>query len=382
MTAAPSTPPSAARSYINLTPGDPAPWVTQWIEGNEGYALQRAGGRYSVLCFFASAASEAGLAAMKAVAARPDLFDEEKVSFFGVSLDKADQAAGRLPDSPRWFRDFDGSVSRAFGALPHDFTPNEMNVPARRFWMVLDPMLRVMTVIPFANDGSDREALIAAVEALPPVERHAGIELQAPVLMLPNVFEPEFCRSLIALYAAQGGSESGFMREVAGKTVLVNDPKHKRRRDCLIQDMNVIEATKSRIMRRIVPEIAKAYQFQVTRIERFIVACYSADEEGHFNPHRDNTTKGTAHRRFAVSLNLNDDYDGGELSFPEYGTRRFRPPPGAACVFSCSLLHQASLVTRGLRYVFLPFLYDEAGAALREQNNKYLDSTIGQYRAG
>jgi predicted 2-oxoglutarate/Fe(II)-dependent dioxygenase YbiX/peroxiredoxin len=382
MSAAPSTPPSVPRSYINLTPGDPAPWVTQWIEGNESYALQRAGGRYSVLCFFASAANEASQAAMKAVAARPELFDGEKVSFFGVSLDKADQAAGRLPDSPRWYRDFDGTVSRAFGALPHDFTANDMNVPARRFWMVLDPMLRVMKVIPFAADGSDRDEIIAAVEVLPPVERHAGIELQAPVLMLPNVFEPEFCRTLIAFYEAQGGNESGFMREVAGKTVLVHDPEHKRRRDCLIEDMSLIDAAKARIMRRIVPEIAKAYQFQVTRIERFVVARYSAEEEGHFNPHRDNTTKATAHRRFAVSLNLNDDYEGGELSFPEYGTRLFRPPAGAACVFSCSLLHQASLVTRGRRFVFLPFLYDEAGAALREQNNKFLDSSIGQYQAG
>jgi predicted 2-oxoglutarate/Fe(II)-dependent dioxygenase YbiX len=83
-----------------------------------------------------------------------------------------------------------------------------------------------------------------------------------------------------------------------------------------------------------------------------------------------------------VSLNLNDDYDGGTLAFPEFGPRRFRPPAGGAVVFSCSLLHQADLVTRGRRYVFLPFLYDEAAAALREQNNAFLDPAIGQYRGG
>jgi predicted 2-oxoglutarate/Fe(II)-dependent dioxygenase YbiX len=98
-------------------------------------------------------------------------------------------------------------------------------------------------------------------------------------------------------------------------------------------------------------------------------------------PHRDNTTKGTAHRRFAVSINLNRDFEGGNLSFPEYGPKQFKPPPGGAVVFSCSLLHTVSPVTRGLRYVFLPFLYDDAGAALREANNRYLSEEVGAYKA-
>jgi hypothetical protein len=31
-------------------------------------------------------------------------------------------------------------------------------------------------------------------------------------------------------------------------------------------------------------------------------------------------------------------------------------------VFSCALLHEATRVTAGRRYAFLPFFYDEAGA--------------------
>jgi len=37
------------------------------------------------------------------------------------------------------------------------------------------------------------------------------------------------------------------------------------------------------------------------------------------------------------------------------------------------------VVTRGRRYAFLPFLYDEAAAKLRLENNPYLDETIGAY---
>ncbi len=75
-----------------------------------------------------------------------------------------------------------------------------------------------------------------------------------------------------------------------------------------------------------------------------------------------------AHRRFAVSINLNADFDGGEISFPEYSPRTFKAAPGTAVVFSASILHQVSPVTRGRRYVFLTFLFDEEAERVRQAN--------------
>lgn len=170
------------------------------------------------------------------------------------------------------------------------------------------------------------------------------------------------------------------MRDVDGKTVAIRDPAHKRRKDYTIADAALIRQTQARIQRRIVPEILKVHHFKVTRMERYIVSCYAADDGGHFRAHRDNTTAGTAHRRFAVSINLNADFDGGEVSFPEYGARSFKPAPGGAVVFSCSLLHAVSRVTRGRRYAFLPFLYDEDAARIRERNNKLLGDGVAAYR--
>lgn len=71
-------------------------------------------------------------------------------------------------------------------------------------------------------------------------------------------------------------------------------------------------------------------------------------------------------------MNLNDDFEGGEVSFPEYGQRGFKAPPGGAVVFSCSLLHRVGKVTAGRRYAFLPFLCDEAAARVRARNIRYL----------
>ena len=93
-----------------------------------------------------------------------------------------------------------------------------------------------------------------------------------------------------------------------------------------------------------------------------MVSCYDAADGAVFHPHRDSTTQGTAHRKFACSINLNAGFEGGDLRFAEYGRKTYRPPPGGAVVFSCAMLHEATRVTAGRRYAFLPFFYDEAGA--------------------
>ena len=60
------------------------------------------------------------------------------------------------------------------------------------------------------------------------------------------------------------------------------------------------------------------------------------------------------------------------LRFPEYGNALYSAPLGGAVVFSCSLLHEATTVTKGRRYMFVPFLHDEAAQRVREANAKYL----------
>lgn len=371
--------------FVNLTPGDPAPWFRQRTTGNPRYTFDTAAGRYIVLCFLGSAGNAHGRAAVDAVLRRPALFDDATASFFGVTFDPEDERGRRVTDrlpGHRWFWDLDGTVGRLYGALPADSKPGQTGIRMRRLWVVLDPSLRVLRVVPFAEDRSDIAQTLELVAALPPPVRHAGFEVQAPILVLPNVFEGELCSRLIGLYASHGGEESGFMREVDGRTVLVTDHAHKRRRDHHIADGALIGQIQARFRRRVVPMIERAHQFRTTRMERHIVACYAAEDEAHFRAHRDNTTKGTAHRRFAVSINLNADFDGGEISFPEFGPRSFKPPVGGAVVFSCSLLHAVSKVTRGRRFAYLPFLYDDDAARLREANIGFLGDGTAHYSSG
>jgi predicted 2-oxoglutarate/Fe(II)-dependent dioxygenase YbiX len=307
------------------------------------------------------------------------MFDDKRIALFGVTVDPQDQSQNRIADDLpgiRFFLDFDLKVSRLYGAAQVALEDGQ-KLGYRPQWVVLDPMLRILAVAPLSDASTLRDYL----KALPNPDLHSGVEAPAPVLLLPRVFERDFCRKLIEQFETGTSEESGFMREQDGKTVQVADYSFKRRRDHHIEDEALREAARARIMRRLLPEIRKAFQFRVTRMERYIVACYDAEVSGHFRPHRDDTTKGTAHRRFAVTINLNaEEYEGGDLRFPEFGSRLYRAPTGGAVVFSCSLLHEATPVTRGRRFAFLPFLYDEAAAKVREANNPYLGEGVGAYQ--
>ena len=348
-------------------PGDPVPWWVGATDANPRFVFGSVAGRYVLLGFLGSAAQPVVAQALASLAAAP-MLDGAHAAGFLLSVDPADRAQARLPQHPPGLRavwDEGAAISRDYGVA----RPGANGLDYQPCWMLLDPQLRVMEVAPITALAP----LLARLAALPPPGLHAGLAVPAPVLVLPRVFEPDLCRALMAEYDRQGGEASGFMREIEGRTVLVHDTNHKVRRDALLADGPLKEAVQNRIRTRVVPEIQRAFQFAATRMERYLVACYDAAEGGHFSAHRDNTTKGTAHRRFAVTINLNaEDFSGGGLRFPEFGPTEYRAPTGGAVVFSCSLLHQAMPVTAGRRYAFLPFLYDEAAAKIREENLKFI----------
>ena len=204
------------------------------------------------------------------------------------------------------------------------------------------------------------------MRGLPHPHRYTDFERPAPVLVLvlPNAFDDRLRRRLICLYESDGGDESGVYRQ--GTHVI--DAAFKPRKDHTISDGLLKGEIQSIFQRRVLPEIDKLFFRRITRMERYNVGCYAAEDVGHFRPYRDNGPGATAHRRFAVSINLSDDFDGGEVRFPEYNPRGIKAPAGWAVVFAAAILHAVSEVTYGRRYGFLPFVYDEAGAEIREEH--------------
>lgn len=357
-----------------LTVGEPAPWFRLPTTTKERFTFDTLGGRHIVLMLFATAASTTTIRMLQAVRVLRPRFNDTTLSFFGMTTDREDVQLGRLRDQlpgVRFFLDADGDVTRRFGARAADGSHRPMTV-------VLDPSLRVLAQLDWTEDAAAHVAALAAVldTLAEPVPAHPA-EPQAPVLVVPRIFDAALCRALIDTYHTQGGVDSGFMRDIDGRTTTVIDHGFKRRGDCMIADAALQDACMASIRLRLVPEVYKAFQFSATHMERMLVSCYDAETHGHFRPHRDNTTKATRHRRFAVSLFLNTgEFEGGQLRFPEFGNALYGAPTGGAVVFSCSLLHEATAVTRGRRYMFLPFLYDDAGHQTRAETAQYLSDKI------
>jgi predicted 2-oxoglutarate/Fe(II)-dependent dioxygenase YbiX len=333
--------------------------------GTGQFALGSLGGRFVLICAIKDIDAPAARAAIAAMPAEPRHESDRLLALF--TADQSNDETDALGANRLIFNDAEiAEACRLFDARE----------PAGR-WILLDPALRVLALWRL----EESEQALRAFANMPTPAEYTGAA-QAPVLIAQNVFEPAFCRRLIEYYRAQGAAPSGITQQDAnGRTFVSLDNSFKRRSDCVIEDAALRDAIMQRMYWRLTPMVERAFMWRPTRMERYLVARYDAEGGGFFKPHRDNTTHGTAHRRFAVTINLNaDEYEGGDLRFPEFGSRTYRAPTGGAVVFACAMLHEATPVTKGERYAFLPFLYDDAAAKVREANNKYLDDSLQKYR--
>lgn len=254
--------------------------------------------------------------------------------------------AGALPappsDSPvTLFADPKGQITKAYGG------PG-VCVLADRNQRVLESF----------NAGLEAEGLEGLeLPALPPAST-------APALIVPNVLDRQLCAELIADW--EKDHREGYVRTFEA------DPEKgrainldlKRRQDHYVAPAKN-QKLEQLVMRRIAPEVYKAFHFKIGGMQAFRVGGYVAGRGDYFRPHRDNSSPQTEHRKFALTLNLNDDFVGGGLTFPEYGEAVYHTGPGGAVVFSCSLLHEALPVTESTRYVLLSFFYELGGGPKR-----------------
>ena len=234
-----------------------------------------------------------------------------------------------------------------------------LNESAGAVTLMFDPVLRLERKITGADGASQAEVALAHARARAEFLRPSVVAAQAPILAVPNVLDRDHCRRLMTFWE-QGQKLDNTVASSQERSNRAN-PKTKIRADVIVPDDSPESKELVDVMgRRLLPEVLKGFTFRVSRMEHFRVGCYDSTDGGHFAPHRDNTTPLTKHRRYALTLNLNtDEYEGGFLRFPEYGPQLYAPPAGGAVVFSCSLLHLASPVTSGRRFVIVGFFWGE-----------------------
>jgi len=353
--------------------GEPAPAFTADTTVRPDYPFLKLAGREVVLVSVSGLGGAAGAARRAAMRDLIEGLNDAVGVVFFVSTDPADRSDPALREPWIEGRVFLDEAHQAAAALGIDPPAGEA-----AFLHRFDRALRIVERRPTLRLDALVETLRDWLSGWQPPGPSRAIGPHPPALLLDKVFEPPFAAALIQHFNAEGGVSSGFMVRDGELTRGRLDARVKRRRDVYISDQALIDQTRKRLMYRLAPAIEAAFQFRATRIERYLVARYDAADLGGFRPHRDNDTSGTAHRRFAVSINLNDGFEGGGLRFPEFGADHYRPPPGSALAFSCSLLHEAMPVTAGERYVFLTFLYGEADVETMKRNrSSVVDGGLG-----
>src|SRR4051812_5894674 len=189
--------------------------------------------------------------------------------------------------------------------------------------LLIDRGGRIVDIFAVAEhiDIPGRLALFAQRIAAEPAQVRKSA---APVLMLPNIAPPALCRALIDHFEASPHAAGAMASFSDGAAYAKLDEGKKRRRDTeLTAESPLFAEVVGLLSTRVIPEIKRAFQAEIANADRILIARYD-DTGGYFKRHRDDAAPHTAFREFAISLNLNtDEYEGGELRFPEYDDHRY-----------------------------------------------------------
>ena len=235
--------------------------------------------------------------------------------------------------------------------------------------ITLEPNQHILNIQGFEQSCNDEhvEALINALVNM--IENYKNDleetlpSAHPPVLLLPNVFNQQDCLHLMNIFETRGRDfvEPGHMQLGNRKTdckMRIPDQGRQDRVDHWVVEADTQNFISDRLQKRLFPEIKRAFNYEITRHERYRIARYEGVRGGEKVGHRDNNEASVAHRRFAVTINLNSEcYEGAELKFPEFSPKLYKPKTGSAIVFSCSLLHEVVEMRKGSRFALLGFLF-------------------------
>ena len=138
--------------------------------------------------------------------------------------------------------------------------------------------------------------------------------------------------------------------------------------DCTSTPIETEHRLDDKLCKSVLPEIEKVFYSEISHRETYKICRYDGSNSGKFGKHRD-TIAPHLHRRYAITLVLNDDYEGGGIAFPEYNSEVLSIPKYGAVVFPGSLFHQVNNISSGSRYVIISFFFGEAEAAVKEDVN-------------
>lgn len=371
-----------------LAPGDRAPdflLPDQKRSVDPFYNLVQGGP--IVLHFFPNSRKTAFRAEFDGLRAQSGAFADRGAQVFAVNTDTlpANAELAEKEDLPfLLLTDPQGRVHRQYGVPVLDPRKGGGGAATRSIvTFVLDRSQRVLEVFQGRSELSHAGQALACLDRLGPPPRPETVTMTAPVLIIPRVLDRAFCRRLIDIWHGDNKESGTITMGKTGREAKEIRHEVKRRRDHHVGDPALFDEISDTVFARIAPEVERAFDTRLDRVEEFKIVRYDSEEGGFFRAHRDNSIPDKAQRRFAMTLNLNtEEYEGGELRFPEFGPNLYRPGTGDAVIFSCSLLHEAMDVTKGSRFTLLSFLLDGTPDRWRREKANWFNTNAQALQDG
>jgi peroxiredoxin len=227
-----------------LGQGERAPdFILPSQDGTPTRFYAKAGGRPTALLFYTT---DAGAELRQFAEALNDV-SAGTVALIAVTCDDSTMhppVSGGREDRVPIFADTQGKVQAAYRLEPTD-TPT---------LFVLDPNLRVLASLSLQDAGSTARQVMAILNAS--LRQTDPLEMtgQAPVLLIPNVLDPQSCQALITLWETQGNVATGIEQSHHDRREDTIRPDIKRRRDHVVMDTELLRRLSSTIGRRVMPE--------------------------------------------------------------------------------------------------------------------------------
>ena len=317
-------------------------------------------GKHLILVFLNEADKDTSLHVLKSFRARMSDFDQSSTTVLAINGDSDDKNNWQLKYESGFVWPIASDCS---GAIFASYGLHKSQGEAVRI-VLLTPLRQVRSWFDTpSNIDQTIEVIMSQINTPQSAENEKWFPSHAPVLMIPNVLSAEECKRLIHSYDTGGPfiirhPDSGELK--TDYKMPVYEHNRQDRVDHMIKDQTTLDFLTERMRTRINPMVRKAFGFDVTRREALHITRYVGKRGGNQMGHRDNTSPHTAYRRFAHSMNLNDDYEGGEVVFKEFNPHGYKGTPGTALVFSSALLHEVQETTSGTRYTLISHLFNDS----------------------
>lgn len=169
-----------------------------------------------------------------------------------------------------------------------------------------------------------------------------------------QLYSPLYCRSLLEYArASDGWTAASIFAEGRGAGDAAARPAYRSARSLAFDSRSSFgREFDEQVTRTVKPLVNRIWQSNLKTHKATHIVRYAP---GDFYVAHTDTIPGDDYRYFSVVCYLNEDFEGGQTSFPvlDYSVK---PRTGAAVIFPATYLHRAEAVTAGEKFVVVTWL--------------------------